>query len=204
MGEAECLGPARLEEEVSELRGSMNTLTVRKAYSNLLDLPAELRNHIYRHVFEDLAMVTASTFPEPALLLACKQLRREAGHILYSESTFCIRVTLNTEAALAFFQKRSSVLNEFGIFVKQERVQHSTPNWHDLMLSLRRHHGGHVAWVDDQETTATSLSPSDIQEHTVKTMLALVNELSDLPWSRVASVLGRHRTILIAADPRWA
>lgn len=57
----------------------------------LLELPAELRNRIYRDVLvSDHVGIEAHTFSQPAMLKTCCQIRSEATSIYYIESTFYV------------------------------------------------------------------------------------------------------------------
>lgn len=68
----------------------------------LLDLPAEIRNCIYRYALAptgSVALISTrskrfATKPilAPALLATCHQINKEASEILYSENTVCITV----------------------------------------------------------------------------------------------------------------
>ncbi|KXT00617.1 hypothetical protein AC578_3140 [Pseudocercospora eumusae] len=63
-------------------------------YAGFLDLPAELRNHIYRTIFVTTRSVNfaqADNFSRSAALLrTCRQVYEEGRSILYSENTFAI------------------------------------------------------------------------------------------------------------------
>ena len=71
--------------------------------SDLLGLPAELRNRIYRYALVGQAPVDVGakkTLDEPALLAVCKQIRNEALAIYYHESRFhvCAPFTISYDS----------------------------------------------------------------------------------------------------------
>ncbi|KAF2094378.1 hypothetical protein NA57DRAFT_60425 [Rhizodiscina lignyota] len=79
--------------------------------TTLLTLPAEIRNMIYRHVLISngmLAIWKEIAVEEPALLRTCRQVRREARTLFFSENEF-ISYSHNREIGpiLKFFQKHS-------------------------------------------------------------------------------------------------
>ncbi|KXT13967.1 hypothetical protein AC579_4193 [Pseudocercospora musae] len=70
------------------------TLSKTSTYAGFLDLPAELRNDIYRTIFVTTRSVNfaqADNFSRSAALLrTCRQVHEEGRSILYSENTFAI------------------------------------------------------------------------------------------------------------------
>ena len=65
----------------------VNTMGLSVADSSLFRLSGELRNEIYRHYFGDdkIIPITADGVPEPALLLTCRTVRKEALSLFYHD-----------------------------------------------------------------------------------------------------------------------
>ena len=61
----------------------------------LLELPAELRNQIYRYavVEQDWVHLNDHNSSEAAVLQTCRQIRSEAGPIYYGENVFAVTLT---------------------------------------------------------------------------------------------------------------
>lgn len=97
-------GPLRIELDPSKLvqpagqrvsyvrPGFMPKSNSAKKWKGFLDIPAELRNEIYRHVLVKKSKVSfahPANFPRTAALLrTCRQVYEEARGILYSENEF--------------------------------------------------------------------------------------------------------------------
>lgn len=81
----------------TDRQGGDNTNTEEKAASRcrLLELPAELRNHIYEFVVLQESRVSIFTWlpaheedAQPALSLTCRQIRNECLPVYYDVNTF--------------------------------------------------------------------------------------------------------------------
>ncbi|EME44684.1 hypothetical protein DOTSEDRAFT_98991, partial [Dothistroma septosporum NZE10] len=61
----------------------------------LVELPAELRNHIHRYTLlaHHNVRIARTEFPEPGILRACHFVRREAEPIFLSENMFDVVMT---------------------------------------------------------------------------------------------------------------
>lgn len=185
-----------------ELCEVMEKLVVR---NTLLSIPGELRNRIYRMTFEDgdkdgTVTLNSSTFPEPALLSVCTQIRDEAGPIFYSERIFAIDMTAFASDAWGLFvQKRNDVLEEFGVEMPSRRFGVWTPNWPNLLIQLRRWHKGCFAgW---NRGSYEGLLPTT--HEMAFAMMDMVIDLEDMPWSKVEKILERYHRALITVDVRW-
>jgi hypothetical protein len=64
-------------------------------YCALLELPAEMRNKIYRYALinENCTTLTDSNCNQPALLRTCRQIRTEASILFYSQNKFQLDVS---------------------------------------------------------------------------------------------------------------
>jgi hypothetical protein len=117
--------------------------------SQLLYLAAELRNKIYAYALseDDRIIITAESIPEPALLFACKQIRKEAIGIYYDISTFKIEgqpcdsrplvlYTRKTKSLLAQGKSPNRDIVANGLFERQAQ------DWTMLKVCLKRFHAG--------------------------------------------------------------
>ena len=170
---------------------------------NHIGLPAEVRNLIYRMSFDDQPdiVVASCKFPEPPLLFVCKQVRYEAGYILYSERKCITLADFNLGPEITFRRKYRSILKEFGVQLKRT-IQLGCPhNWQNFLVGVRRVHKGFfkppVGWQKPVPG-----GPVDMVDILFDTLLQAV-ELEHLPWSQVKSILESRRQALIAVDRRW-
>lgn len=209
----------RQGRKVSELCKSFGQLSVR---SSLLGLPAEIRNKIYRMMFEEndnTITVKSCTFPEPPLLRVSKQVRMEAGSIFYSECTVKIEDNWTYGAGIVCEYKRKNVFIEFQVNIRLVETNNVSPNWQDFLVGLRRFHAGYVVMVEEGESNQGQGGSGQTSQGTnvqvgrplrrftcalVKAMVSEAMASQDLPWSRVKSILEKYHAALIAADPLWA
>lgn len=167
-----------------------------------LELPGELRNHIYRDTFgQDELTIDSPTFPEPALLAVCKQVRKEASPIFYTERKFKT-IVQNQDSTLWIVGQRKGVLvfNEFDVGMHLETVVYRSPNWKNLLVWLHRMHKAHLPCPFAMEGHIDN-SPADAACYA---MFVCVWKLRDLEWGRVEPILEEMHKVLVAIDPAWA
>ncbi|KAK4614235.1 hypothetical protein CLAFUW4_08767 [Fulvia fulva] len=119
---------------------------------HLLELPAELRNTIYRYTLcaeEEIAITSDSNnCHQPALLRTCRQVRQEAAPIYYHENEITIDAPdFDPSLIIAFWQhagrhipfdKRSKVLIDIGRNVR---------SWNNLLSWVKAFWDGRVTYM---------------------------------------------------------
>ena len=149
--------------------------------------------------------IKSCVFPEPALLLVCKQIRCEAGSIYFGQLFTIKWIHYAYEASLLYSQKGVRVLKEFNIFMDVDEHQYDdSPNWQNLLTSFRRQHKGLIIWQIDPGESISPFSPRNIVADTIESMLVAVTQMKDWPWCQVEPVLDQQRKVLISTDARWA
>ncbi|KXT18396.1 hypothetical protein AC579_8180 [Pseudocercospora musae] len=93
------------------------------ATSKLLNLPAEMRNWIYREALceDSWIKIDQDTFAQPALLRTCKQIRHEASSIYYHENRFEV-AALDMKRQLAV-----ALVRQAGVLLDLDKVRIRTP-----------------------------------------------------------------------------
>lgn len=101
---------------------------------HLINMPGEIRNLIYEAalVSNDHIRVTANGPGEPALLSACRRIRREAGTLYYSSNTFELKLESYNGAAFVPWARQA---RKFFTGRRQpiEFVFDRMPNWDNLV-----------------------------------------------------------------------
>lgn len=174
----------------------------RSTSPNLLDLPAEVRNNIYRLVLvDDFSVVYDSGSWDAVgtgLLLTCKQTHQEAIDIYYAENLFEFMMPSHDPHALPRLPPRT-------LRKMAGRIQiwwNDPPNWPNFELWLRRIHNGEIEMLY-HEGHYDVRKDCDAEEIAWNAASNLAYELRDLPWSRVAGLLEDWRKALIEVDSRW-
>lgn len=165
-------------------------------------MPAELRNRIYRETFlNESVNITSNIFPEPALLLVCRQVRGEASSIFYAERKFLVNVSsFITKATLVYKQKAVVVAMTFGVEMSYEAMIYPGhgPSWQNVVIACRRVHKGYPLTLE-----AESAFADGIPLRTVAITLEAVKEWQNTPWSGVEVYLEDIHETLVNYDPRW-
>lgn len=171
----------------------------------LLELPAELRVHIYELVlvFELPVNVTRQVFKEPPLLTACHQIRSETVQIYYESNKFILDAPSFDSTVLAKWYKKG------GTLVERCRISNVVSivdigglvNWNNLMVWLRRFHCGETnATLDVIDVSGGG--PSDALK-LLALMFCTAKEMKTLPWVQLEHILSRFRFALAKEDIRW-
>lgn len=149
------------------------------------------------------SQIDYSFFFEPQLLQACKQIRKEAGSIFYSEQILQPKlIRWVVKPLLVFNRKYNSVLNEFGIKIRYEAMTDNTPNWQNLLYALGLHHQGRIEWTTNDGQPSV-ISQRVIEEEPLDGIFRMVGGLRGLPWLQVIPLLETSRQLLILIDERW-
>lgn len=178
--------------------------------SPFLELPPEMRNRIYRYTLltDRFVGVSATHLPEPAVLLACKQIRQEASSIYYNENRFLLdMVAFETAPILRWRNKELSVgrFSDCKIMTEAFVPVNMTPNWPNLVTWFKLWRDGKVdisferpSLGDKEEQRAEGL-----EGKVIGAMFSMVDEMSRLPWKATERVLKEQHRVLVAIDPRW-
>lgn len=175
------------------------------ATMELMSLPPELRNRIYRFavVSSQKIDVSSSGIQEPDLLLACKQTRKEALGIFYSENTFAVdNHDYDPSVSVRWTSKLRQMYRQH-LIKEAPTCVFSTPspqpNWPNFARWLKHAHAketilsvgafeGGTKWADELVLEACS---------------RLAMETRDVPWERFEQVLEVQHQALIRLDVRW-
>ncbi|CAK4027028.1 Hypothetical predicted protein [Lecanosticta acicola] len=181
----------------------------------LLELPAELRDRIYRFVLpaHRKITVTASGFDIEGLVNTCSQIRGETLCIFYGEGLFQIQVPNWNSDALSSFTRHildpqtllgrlsdSNASVRYTVDFYTQRVL--TPNWKNLLEWTRRVHQGAITRPGTSSEASARRGDSSIVT-TVFAMMCTACELRDQPWSLAEQVSTHYRAILASLDGRW-
>lgn len=179
--------------------------------SPFLELSAELRNRIYwwAVVVHDCDIdsytlpirITGRTFPEPPLLRVCRQIREEASPVFYGNNEFIFEMNDYDSTPLAMYLKKfPSDAGQFPIPLDDTDYGNSwMPNRPNLYVWAKRVYEGvlpgpssYEIWLECDATTMA-----------VGSILFLVEELKDLPWSRLEPLLDNYHALLHHLDRGW-
>lgn len=175
----------------------------------LLDLPAELRNDIYRLVVlqTDDIVVSTEGINEPPLLKACKQIRVEALPIYYAENSFELQIRdCNSNAVFKWEQSvRCRILLQRKVKCKVEISLLGTANWQNLREWLKRLHAKelHTGVVDVVGALPQKVCGKEARMHVVGSMFRLVSKTRSRPWEDVDALLEDQHKILAMLNERW-
>lgn len=174
----------------------------RQRHSRLLNLPGELRNLIYEYAtYTDVKcqITKANGIPEPALLMTCKRIRKEAMCIYYASNTAVLEsIAFDAAAERLYFRKYEVLLTDHDFELATPGMKFAgPPNWTNLKGRLRSYHGGH-SFVTSSDTR---LPPALIVAFG---MMRAVMAMQARPWEEVESILESLRAGLVAIDSIWA
>lgn len=174
----------------------------------LLQLPAELRNEIYKEALlsKSWIKITASGVPEPGLLRVCKQTRRECMQMFYNEGWFDIDIVDYDSSILVKWTKFYRELRrKYGVEVKlcgPFGWETWNPNWENLKLWLKRNHEHTVSMRFRRPSTGASFS-SSLDGLVIGGMFQIVQAMMFNSWRDVERLLDEQHCILVEIDPRW-
>lgn len=185
----------------------------------LLELPAELRNKIYRLVLckNDAIVVSSTGYEREWLLSACKKVRREALKIYYYENVFQIQVHKWKSDNWLAFERSNKQLGIKGSRTIQNALSEgeqldglkidigitsTEPSWKNLLEWMRRVHAGNLPGPTKPPRSDVQL-PRSVKFLRFETMIFTARELAKQPWSSVQRILCGHRALLGQEDSRW-
>lgn len=209
----------------ASIDGSLFTALNRPLYVPLLQLPPELRNGIWKYaLYMDMddgfcILNEDENFPEPALLSTCRQIRREAMGIFYSENIFAFTVTSYSPKMPMFtLKKMVSLRKRYGISIA-ERTRatfQGPPRWNNLLSWIKAVHEtpcGSTTITAHRPHRFTAKSTDGMNANQLRRrkesnflagLFRLVCEMKDRPWHIVESSLAPMRYGLELFDPEWA
>lgn len=168
--------------------------------SRLLKLPAELRNRIYRLTFvqDHIILVTRQKFIEPHLLYVCKDIRHEATSSYYGENEFCLgHVDFDSDVQLKWRPKCRQVRREHKVRITVFDGMMPRRIWANLLTWLKRNHAGSADGFGRSDAKVKSESTA------ISEMFAVCDDLGDIPWKRVAGIMGWFRNVLVDLHGDW-
>ena len=168
--------------------------------SRLLCLPAELRNTIYRYtLLEPLAINIRVGRQAPPLLQTCRQVRKEAVSIYWTENSV-LAIVVDFHHAIPCFLKQ--VVRRYPADKQaggdRNYMLTGNPYWNNLMRWMKR--------VYSNTATRYSVLNQPSPEHaTIAAMFAIANKGRAMQWAwqDVEQILEGHRAILGGLDRRW-
>lgn len=184
-------------------------LPAESAECHLLELPAELRNDIYRlALVQDSDIdVNHTRFAKPALLSTCKQIRHEACKIFYAENDSRIHVPDYDCSALCKWNDLQLELNaddQAEAVVKNLGRLHITgASWPNLMTWLQRTHAGQLLLGPAPPAILVAVGVLSQVMHLIGFMGIVTRRSRDLPWSEVEKTFEYTRSSLIMIDEKW-
>ncbi|KAK3714224.1 hypothetical protein LTR37_008026 [Vermiconidia calcicola] len=175
--------------------------------SPLLKLPAELRDliHAYTLVVDDIVAITASGIREPPLLLACRQIRQEAGKLFYGENEFLFcMLDCDSDIVVQGESWARAVEEEYGCLLRLRAgipATNAPSDWKKLLEWIRRYREGTV--------NLKFVPPSMMPQGTPTCMLVIgglfkIAEMEEQSWASVEGVLEEQHQILARLDSTWA
>ncbi|WMI39068.1 uncharacterized protein CLAFUR5_20359 [Fulvia fulva] len=175
-------------------------------HCRILELPAELRNRIYRLTLsqEEQMDVTETGFEIPGVLKTCRQIRSEALAIYFYENRF--RVTGASWNSDTLF-KLTSTIKSMGLDTEKMPVDGrwtlGPPSWKNLMLWLQRYHAQELQLRPSRPASMLKIEVKDPVRYAVGSLGVIVDRSRDQSWTRVKKTLDALRPMLIILNRRW-
>lgn len=161
----------------------------------LLELPAEIRNRIYREVLlsPEPVQVTENNYQQPSLLRTCSQIRSEASSIYYIESEFeLVLENFDTTPATSWFRHARGYNEKMSIV--WDGIENGG-KWSNLLTWLRREYESKI--VGFRLGKDAPLSERQGTEGQVSRLFDQLEILKGMPWDKVRRVLEKHREAVI-------
>ncbi|KAK4555960.1 hypothetical protein LTR86_007180 [Recurvomyces mirabilis] len=169
-----------------------STVSQAKTHSGLLQLPPELRLHIYEHCFGNETEITLSPdFRPPPLLSTCRIIRREALKPYYQRTRFLITIT-DCDARL--FRKFTQHLNRLPVSGLSCWWALEGRSWENLLQWAH--------WVCEGENLALEPGGEDDVDAVVTAVLGMARHVKD--WATCRLVLMEMRGAICALNAAWA
>lgn len=190
----------------------------RPVFVPLLRLPPELRNRIYiysLHLNEDgrICVNEGEDFSEPALLSTCKQIRREARGVFYSENAITGVITSYSPATPVFLAKKSTELTRTcGLQLKALRFTFQGPaRWKNLLSWLKAVHQTQAFYVSTKRlaeiASPQTMNTNQLAQYKRQALESAIFEMVILmkgqPWETMEPALTPYRYGLERFDPQW-
>ena len=171
-------------------------------HSQLLSLPPEIRNIIYRYALVQNGdiIIRPPTLPapdQPSLLQVNRQIRAEARGIYYHENRFVCTIWSFDAAAVIKWQTSinayAKVNPQIGL------VHHGPPIWTNLLRWLEEFYCSKVTGIRDVRSSAPSYVKAAARMFQVVTRL----EWKGLIWHEIKPALEGVRVAVGEYDARW-
>lgn len=182
------------------------------AHSPLWRLPPEMRNLIYEFALYqgdehgNCPVRKSVGIPEPALLLTCKAVRKEAIGVFYSENRFLAVIRSFDPATLLLLRRKNEILwSRYGcqIHLQVRQFIDGSRRWRNLLSWLKDHHSTRVGrlFLVPGYTVQRFSSREGMFLYSIF-MLARV--MYGRPWKEVKLILAGIRVGLEALHNAWA
>lgn len=182
------------------------------ANASLLELPAELRNQIYREavvipdgVHIDLSDMNGPNTKQPALLHACRQIRAEAITLYYLENKFHITIpSEDGKRMLPFYRAAENHVTPCLISVCCGWK--GAYSWTNLLAWLKLYHARDIRLrpVYAREYLEAAGNDLDRSARVVEMAFKTVEEMLWVKWDMVAAVLEKFHLVVAGFDRDWA
>lgn len=180
-----------------------------ESHSPLVDLPPELRNRIYEFAVSSTARITITKshgFPEPALLLTSKTIRKEAIGIFYTINGFSLSsISYDPSTCLHLHRKGLALWKTYRIDTTEKDfsiVRSGAVSWKNLKFWIRLRYDGHDKMVLSVPVGAM-VERLDAESKVTGAMIVMADRMKASPWEEVETVLELLRAGLVAIDGAW-
>jgi hypothetical protein len=166
----------------------------------LLELPAELRDRIYRYSLPTKEKIDITTrFELPALLQSCRQIRSETIKMWYKKNKFLITIT-DCDASRLVASRRHCVM-VIGAVNIDTRLR-GLPDWDNLMEWC---HNTHAGDSDNKNLRpGGGHGPMSFEAYlVVDTVLEIASKHSSLSWKQCKETLQALRGMAYSLNNGW-
>lgn len=169
---------------------------------HLLNLPAELRNRIYREVplSSSLVFVSVRGYERSALLATCKIIRNEATSIYHHENEFRLdSFEFSPDVPHRFFKSLSKMKLKLGKMATSRPVFSGTWKWENVLDTMRLIHSKAMPGFGDVRMKD---SVGDIDSTTMLLigMFLRVDKLAGQSWELVKGLLEDQKAVMMVVD----
>lgn len=181
-----------------------------ESHPPLLELPPELRNRIYEYTIcstTNITIAKSSGFPEPALLLTSKAIRKEAIGIFYTINDFNLAgISYDPSTCLLLHRKGLALWQTYKIDLTENEfclVRSGAVSWKNLKGWLRLRYDGHDEMVLRTPPAAT-VERADAEIKVTGAMVHMADRMKASPWEEVERTLEMLRAGLVSMDAAWS